>query len=322
MGYDIETVGIIGAGLMGTGIAEVSALAGFPTVLVKATSGEVDSVKARVNQSMSRRVERGQLDAGEADKAMTRLLFTTDRDLLGQAGLVIESIVEDLGEKRSLFADLDKRVSPRAIFASNTSTLRITDLAERGSEGGAMRPDRMIGLHFFSPVPAMRLVELAHLESTAPEVLAGAGHFIERLGKTAVPVLDSTGFVVNRLLVPYLLNSMIAFEHGLAAADQIDTAMKLGCGHPMGPLALSDLIGLDIVYAMSKLLYADLRASTYRPPAILRRLVQQGHLGKKTGLGFYDYSARPAEPNRALWQLVQSGGIVAEPAAEPRAASL
>ncbi|HEV7558501.1 MAG TPA: 3-hydroxyacyl-CoA dehydrogenase family protein, partial [Kofleriaceae bacterium] len=166
-------------------------------------------------------------------------------------------------------------------------------------------------LHFFSPVPAMKLVELSYLASTDPDVTPAAERFVAQLGKTAVPVVDSSGFIVNRLLVPLLLNAIHAYEQGLASADQIDAAMRLGCGHPMGPLALADLIGLDVVYAMAKLLYTDFGDPCYRAPALLRRLVQQGLLGTKTGRGFYDHSAKPAVPNPEVWELIRSGLLAA-----------
>ncbi len=299
MSNEIKSVGIVGAGLMGTGIAEVAAQAGFATVLVKATGGDPAPARGRIEQSLERSRERGKLDADAVAGALSRLTVTGDRDALSGADLIIESIVEDLAEKRDLFADLDRRVRASTIFASNTSTLRIRDIA------AGVREQRTIGLHFFSPVPAMSLVELAHLSGTDAEVMSLAQDFVARLGKTAVPVLDSTGFVVNRLLVPYLLNAIQAYGDGLARADQIDAAMKLGCGHPVGPLALSDMVGLDIVYAMAKLLHKDFGESRYQPPALLRRLVQDGQLGKKTGLGFYDYRVKPPVPNQSVWELIQ-----------------
>ncbi len=307
--YDIQKIGIVGAGMMGAGIAEVSAAAGFPTVLVKATPGDTESVRGRIEKSLARRVSKGKLAQSDADAALARLEVTADRGALADRDLIIESIVENLAEKRMLFSQLEGEVRDEAVFASNTSTLRIRDLAE------GHRVDRTIGLHFFSPVPAMSLVELAHLPETDPTVIEGATAFVEGLGKTAVPVSDSTGFIVNRLLVPYLLGAMRAYGQGLAEAPSIDTAMKLGCGHPMGPLALSDLIGLDVVFAMAKLLYKDFGDASYQPPPLLRRLVQEGSLGKKSGLGFYDYSTTPPGPNQALRELIQHGRADGEHAA-------
>jgi 3-hydroxybutyryl-CoA dehydrogenase len=298
--FEISTVGIVGAGLMGTGIAEVCALAGYDTVLIKATPGAPTSALDRIKASLDGRVAKGKLAADAAAAALPRIHATSDRDALDRCDLVIESIVEDLLEKRTLFAALAPRLAPHAVLASNTSTLRVTQLA------ADIRPTRTIGLHFFSPVPMMSLVELAHLEATDPDVVPAAQRFVDKLGKTAVPVLDSTGFVVNRLLVPMLLNAIHAYEHGLATADQIDTAMKLGCGHPMGPLALSDLIGLDVVYAMAKLLFKDFGDACYKAPALLRRLVQEGQLGKKSGRGLYDYSVKPPRPNPAIAPLVKA----------------
>jgi 3-hydroxybutyryl-CoA dehydrogenase len=300
---EIKTVGIVGTGLMGSGIAEVCATSGYRTVLVKATPGDAGAVRGKLEKSLARSVEKGKLTPEARDAALANLLVTGDQGALAGADLVIESIVEDLGRKRALFGELDRLVQPGAIFASNTSTLRISEMAR-----GLGREARTIGLHFFSPVPAMKLVELAHLQSTLPDVLDVAQKFVARLGKTAVPVLDSTGFVVNRLLVPYLIGAIAAYEQGLARPEEIDLAMKLGCGHPMGPLALSDLIGLDIVYAMAKLLYADFADARYQPPSLLRRLVQDGQLGKKAGKGFYDYAGK-GEPraNEPILELVRAG---------------
>jgi len=296
----IQSVGIVGAGLMGTGIAEVVAAAGFPTVVVKATAGAPDGARARIERSLGKQVEKGKLSAEARDEILGRITWTTDRERLLATDMVIESIVEDLATKRTLFSALDAELPAHAILASNTSTLRIGDLARDLGRAG-----RTIGLHFFSPVPAMKLVELAHLPETCPQVVASAQAFVAKIGKTAVPVLDSTGFVVNRLLVPYLVGAIAAYEQGLARPDEIDTAMRLGCGHPVGPLALADLIGLDVVYAMAKLLFADFHDVRYQPPALLRRLVQNGQLGKKSKLGFYDYSVDPARANEEVWALIR-----------------
>ncbi len=296
---EIRTVGIVGAGLMGTGIAEVAAAAGYPTVVVKATPGKPDGARAKVARSLDKQVEKGKLTVEARDEILGRITWTNEREALVGADVVIESIIEDLETKQQLFCELDNLVAPDVIFASNTSTLRIGEIARRTA-----RPEKTIGLHFFSPVPAMKLVELAHTTDTEAHVLAAASTLVRKMGKTAVPVLDSTGFVVNRLLVPYLIGAIVAFEQGLARPEEIDTAMRLGCGHPVGPLALSDLIGLDIVYAMAKLLHADFHDPRYQPPALLRRLVQNGHLGKKAKLGFYDYSVDPPRANEEIWQLV------------------
>jgi 3-hydroxybutyryl-CoA dehydrogenase len=276
---------------MGTGIAEATTLAGFPTVLVKATPGDATALARRIQASFDTRVAKGKLDAAAAAAALALLTVTTDKGALAGCDLVVEAIVEDLAAKRALFAELSAILPPHAILASNTSTLKISDLAAGVREG------RTIGLHFFSPVPMMSLVEIAHTTATDLDVLPAAEALVTALGKTPVPVLDSTGFIVNRLLVPMLLNAIHAYEHGLASAEQIDTAMKLGCGHPMGPLALADLIGLDVVYAMAKLLYKDFGDACYKAPALLRRLVQEGQLGKKSGRGLYDYSVKPPRAN-------------------------
>ncbi len=293
---DIRSLGVVGAGLMGTGIAEVAALAGLPTVLVRCTGGDPEQARTRVARSIERRVDRGQVAREDADAALGRLTVTADRDQLRSADLVIESIIEDLDVKRALFRDLATRAG--GVLASNTSTLCLRDLVGPGYD------DRLVGLHFFSPVPAMNLVEVAHLPGTRPEVAAACRRLVERLGKTPVPVIDSAGFVVNRLLVPYLIGAIAAFGQGLAGQVEIDTAMKLGCGHPMGPLALCDLIGLDVVFAMSKLLHKEFGDQRYQPPPLLRRMVQDGQLGRKTKLGFYDYGAGTPVPNRSLWELV------------------
>jgi 3-hydroxybutyryl-CoA dehydrogenase len=290
---EIQTVGIVGAGLMGTGIAEVCALAGFRTILIRATGGDPSAALDRVKKSLDARVAKGKLEASAAEAALARLSATTEVARADECDLVIESIVEDLATKRALFASLAPHLKPDAILASNTSTLKIGDLAEGAHD------QRTIGLHFFSPVPAMSLVEVAHLPTTDADALAAAEAFVGKLGKTAVPVLDSTGVIVNRLLVPMLTGAIAAYEAGLAPAEHVDTAMRLGCGHPLGPLALADLIGLDVVYAMAKLLYKEFGDDRFRPPALLRRLVQNGHLGKKSGLGLYDYSVKPPRANTA-----------------------
>jgi 3-hydroxybutyryl-CoA dehydrogenase len=295
---EVNSLGVVGAGLMGTGIAEVATVAGLQTVLVKATDGDPAGSRDRLARSLGRRVDRGKMTAEARDQALGRLTVTTDRDALSGTELVIESIIEDLDAKRALFADLASRLHPATILASNTSTLRLRDLVGGGYD------DRLVGMHFFSPVPAMGLVELAHLPGTRQEVTASCHALVERLGKTPVPVIDSAGFVVNRLLVPYLIGAVAAYAQGLAGASDIDTAMKLGCNHPIGPLALCDLIGLDVVLAMSKLLYREFGDDRFRPPPLLRRMVHDGQLGRKTRLGFFDYTVDPPAANQALLALI------------------
>ncbi|HKE15197.1 MAG TPA: 3-hydroxyacyl-CoA dehydrogenase NAD-binding domain-containing protein [Kofleriaceae bacterium] len=294
---DIRSLGVVGAGLMGTGIAEVAVLSGLPTVLVRGTGRAPEEARGRVERSLERRIARGSLEREQAGAALARLTVTGDRDALAAVDIVIESIVEDLEEKRALFLDLARR-AVGGVLASNTSTLCLRDLAGPGYD------DRLVGMHFFSPVPAMSLVEVAHLPGTRPDVERACRRLVERLGKTPVSVVDSAGFVVNRLLVPYLIGAVAAFAQGLAGQIEIDTAMKLGCGHPMGPLALCDLIGLDVVFAMAKLLHKEFGDQRYQPPALLRRMVQDGQLGRKAGLGFYDYRAGTPVPSAGLWELV------------------
>lgn len=291
-----ETIGIVGMGAMGRGIAEVAAQSGYETILVKATPGELDKARRAIAESLGRAVKKGKMTAEELDATLGRLILTHDLDALSGARIVVESIVEDLGQKRALFAEIEPRISPNAVLATNTSSLPIAELAE-----GLKVPMRFVGLHFFSPVPAMKLVEIATTTKTYPNAVEEAQRFVEHLGKTPVMVGETAGYIVNRLLVPYLLDAIGALESRVAPAQSIDAAMKLGCAHPMGPLALADAIGLDVVYAMAKTLHRELNDRRYSPPALLRRLVLNGHLGKKTGVGIYDYSSEPVRENRDLW---------------------
>lgn len=283
---------------MGTGIAEAAITSGIRAVLVKATPGPVDKARERIAGSLRKRVERGKMDEAACAQALSLLTVTDDRDALADCPIIVESIVEELDAKRELFADLVQRVSATAVLASNTSTLRLRDLASPDTE------HRLVGMHFFSPVPAMSLVEIARLPQSDDEMVATCKATVEAMGKTVVPVIDSAGFVVNRLLVPYLVGSISAYAHGLAGAKDIDTAMQLGCNHPIGPLALCDLIGLDVVLHMSKLLYREFGDDRFRPPALLRRMVQDGHLGRKSKLGFFDYSVKPPVANREIEALI------------------
>ncbi len=286
---DVKTVGVVGCGLMGSGIAEVAALAGFHVVVVKATAGSLEHTVARVEGSLDRSVAKGKLTKDARDWARARLTFSADLDALKPCDLVIESTAETLASKKRILAEIEQVVTPGAIVATNTSSLPLQQLAAVFKS-----PERFCGMHFFSPVPAMKLVEVARLDATGQDVVAAACVFVEHLGKTPILLGDAPGYIVNRLLVPYLCQAIEMLEHGVARAEDIDVGMKLGCGHPLGPLALSDLIGLDIVFAMAQTLSNELRDKRFKPPVLLRRLVLAGHLGKKTKLGVYDY--RGSEP--------------------------
>jgi 3-hydroxybutyryl-CoA dehydrogenase len=292
----LRALGIVGTGAMGRGIAEVAATAGLQTILVKATPGSLDGARRYIAESLGRAVKKGKLTAEALDDTLTRLTLTSDLDALSECDVVVESIVEDLDRKRTLYGDLEPRLSTAAVLASNTSSLPLGALASN-----LRVPQRFVGLHFFSPVPAMKLVEVATTPRTYPAAVERAQELARALGKTPVMVADTSGYIVNRLLVPYLLDGISALEARVAPAEAIDTAMKLGCGHPMGPLALADAIGLDIVYAMAKTMHKELRDSRYSPPPLLRRLVLNNHLGKKSKLGIYDYTSDPPVENPELW---------------------
>ena len=289
---EIRSVGVLGCGNMGLGIAQVSAQAGIPTVLAKATPGAVDGPRGKIEKSLAREVEKGRL-ADDARKKTLDLLTVTDRlHDLADCDLVLESIIEDADTKRDAFHRLEEVVKETAIFATNTSTLCITELMTT-----VRRSDRFLGLHFFNPATAMKLVEVGHTLKTAPIVLGAVIKLVEGLGKNPVVVQDSTGFIVNRLLVPYLLDAIESLQRGLSTISDIDSAMQLGAGHPMGPLTLCDFIGLDIVFHMANNLHAEFRQPRFAPPPLLRRMMLAGMLGRKTGSGFFDYSARPPRPN-------------------------
>jgi 3-hydroxybutyryl-CoA dehydrogenase len=288
---DVKTVGVVGCGLMGSGIAEVAALAGLHVVVVKATAGALEHAIARVEGSLDRAVAKGKLAQSARDAARARLTFSADLDALRGCDLVIESTAETLASKKRILVEIEQAVGAHAIIATNTSSLPLAQLAAVFKS-----PERFLGLHFFSPVPAMKLVEVARLGTTAQDVVAAACLFVEHLGKTPILLGAEPGYIVNRLLVPYLCQAIEVLEQGVARAEDVDAAMKLGCGHPLGPLALSDLIGLDIVFAMAQTLSSELRDKRFKPPTLLRRLVLAGHLGKKAKLGIYDYrGAEPAE---------------------------
>ncbi len=289
---EIRRVAVIGSGQMGTGVAQVAARAGVETELFKMTEGAVDAGKQKIAKALKREVEKQRCSEAEMDETLGRLTCTNSIHDLAECDLVIESIVEDMDEKKRLLSRLDDVVKEQGIFATNTSTLSVTALAESTN-----RPARVIGMHFFNPATVMKLVEIVPTLRTDAAVLGAAQAFTERLKKTGVVVRDFTGFVVNRLLTPYMVDAMRTFQEGLGSISAIDSAMQLGANHPMGPLALADFIGLDIVFHMASNLYEEYREPRLTPPPLLRRLVLAGYLGRKSGKGFYDYSKTPPAPN-------------------------
>jgi 3-hydroxybutyryl-CoA dehydrogenase len=286
----VEKIAVIGCGQMGLGIAESAASHGVQVVAVKLTPGDLEAPRRRVQKGLDRRVERGKLAAEARDATMANIRFTSDLAEIRDADVVIESCVEDLASKCEILAKVEAHMREDALLASNTSSLRLRELAR-----GLSRPGQFLALHFFNPVPAMKLVEVSGTPETVPSAVELANAFCLQIDKTPVLIQDLPGYVVNRLLVPYMLHAIETLEQGVAGPEAIDTAMKLGCGHPMGPLALADLIGLDVVFAMAKTMHSELRDSRYRAPSLLRRLVLASHLGRKSGRGIYDY-ANPSAP--------------------------
>ena len=288
----IRTVGVIGCGLMGSGIVEVCAAAGLRVVAVKATAGPIESAIARVRASVDRAVAKGKLTADARDALLGRIVFTQELEALAECDLVIESTAEQLAAKKRILAELEAVLRPDAILTTNTSSLPLAQLSSV-----LTRPALFLGLHFFSPVPAMKLVEVAQTPATSAQAVSDVREFAAAIGKTPVLVGEEPGYIVNRLLVPQLCQAIEMLESGVARAEDIDCALRMGLGHPMGPLALSDLIGLDIVFAMAQTLTQELRDKRFKPPHLLRRLVLAGHLGKKTKRGIYDYSGESPKEN-------------------------
>lgn len=289
---EIKKVGVLGCGLMGSGIAQVAASAGC-TVVVREVSQELlDRGFKGIDRSLGKFVEKGKMTAEEKDAIMGRLSGTTADDALADCDIIIEVIVENLAVKRETFAKLDAICKPETIFASNTSSLSVTEMMTSTS---AERQRRFIGMHFFNPVPLMKLVEVIRTILTDPEVFETAVAFGEKLGKVTVRTTDRTGFIVNRLLVPYLLDAIRALEEGVGSIVDIDNAMKLGCGHPMGPLTLLDFVGLDTTYYIANIMFDEFREKRFASPPLLKRMVLAGLYGRKNGRGFYDY-ADPANP--------------------------
>ncbi|EHR62660.1 3-hydroxybutyryl-CoA dehydrogenase [Saccharomonospora cyanea] len=283
---DITRVGVIGAGLMGSGIAEVTARAGLDVVVVEADTAAAEAGRARIEKSLGRGVDKGKLSAEERDAALARLTFSTDLDACADRQLVIEAVAENEAVKLDVFGRLDKIVEPATVLASNTSSLPITRLAM-----ATERPERVVGLHFFNPVPVQKLVELIPSLLTSDDTAANAAAFAsDVLGKTVVRAPDRAGFVVNALLIPYLLSAIRMVEAGHATPEDIDNGMVLGCAHPMGPLRLADLVGLDTTKAVAESMYEEYKEPLYAPPPLLQRMVEAGLYGRKSGRGFYDYT--------------------------------
>jgi 3-hydroxybutyryl-CoA dehydrogenase len=283
----INRVAVLGCGLMGAGIAQVCAQAGCQVTVVEVSDELLKKGLDNIRRSLEKMVERGRLDAQLRDQTLARLAGTTRLEDASEAEIVIEAIIENLDEKKKVFSRLDQICRPETIFASNTSSLSITEMMT------ATRPERQrrfIGLHFFNPVPVMKLVEVVNTILTDPEVISAATEFARQLGKVPVQTSDRTGFIVNRLLVPYLLDAIRALEEGVGSISDIDNAMKLGCGYPMGPFTLLDFVGLDTTYYIANIMFDEFRERRFAPPPLLKRMVMAGLYGRKSGRGFYDYS--------------------------------
>jgi 3-hydroxybutyryl-CoA dehydrogenase len=281
----IRTVGVLGCGLMGAGIAQVSAASGYKTIVREVNDALLDKGLARIRTFLDAGVEKGKVTAESRDRTLTNLSGTTVFDPLTDCDLIIEAIVENLADKRTTYASLERLVPERTIFVSNTSSLCITELA-----ASTKRPDRFGGLHFFNPVPVMKLVEVIRALTTSDETYETVFTFARSLDKEPITAPDRPGFIVNRLLVPFLLDAIRAYENGLGSLEDIDKGMKLGCGHPMGPFTLLDFVGLDTTYYIANIMFEEFREPAYAPPPLLKRMVLAGYLGRKSGRGFYTYA--------------------------------
>src|SRR6266850_2358545 len=286
---EIRKVGVLGCGLMGAGIAQVSATAGFPTVVLEQEQRFLEKGFAGIEKSLAKFAEKGTLKE-PIEAIRGRLKGTLKKEDLADCDIVIEAIIENLDQKKKMYAALDAVVKKEAIFASNTSSISITELMT-----ATRRPERFVGLHFFNPVPLMKLVEVVRTIATRDDVFNAAVEFAKKLGKVPVRTSDKTGFIVNRLLVPYLLDAIRAYEEGVGSIPDIDNAMKLGCGYPMGPFTLLDFVGLDTTYYITHVMYDEFKERRFTSPPLLKRLVMAGWYGRKTGRGFYDY-ANPEKP--------------------------
>jgi 3-hydroxybutyryl-CoA dehydrogenase len=281
----IRKVGVLGCGLMGSGIAQVAAQAGYDVVVREVEQKYLDKGLGSIQKNLGKSVEKGKMQQADADACLGRLKGSTSLEDLADCDIVIEAIIENAQLKRETYAALDKIVKPEAIFASNTSSLTITELSM-----ATARPKQFVGLHFFNPVPVMKLVEVVRTILTTDESFNTAYEFAKSLGKDPVSCRDNSGFIVNRLLVPYILDAIRAFEEGVGSIEDIDKAMVLGCNHPMGPFTLLDFVGLDTTYYITHVMYEEYQEKRFAAPPLLRRMVLAGRFGRKTGAGFYDYS--------------------------------
>ena len=284
----IKKVGVIGGGLMGSGIAQVSAAAGFLTAVREVSEDLCAKSRQSIEKTLAKGIERGKVTPAERDATLKNLRFVTRLEEMADSDLFIEAVVEDLEVKNSLWSQLNRLAQPDAIFASNTSSLTIIAMATASG-----RPDRMLGLHFFNPVPLMKLVEVVRTITTSEETEQRAMDFVRSLGKEPIRAKDSSGFIVNLLLIPYMLDAINALEANVASVEDIDKGMQLGAGHPMGPFTLLDFVGLDTAYKIAEIMFEEYRDRRYAPPPLLKRMVLAGMLGKKSGKGFYDYSSTP-----------------------------
>ena len=280
----VKNVGVLGCGLMGSGIAQVCSASGYKTIVREVDETFLQKGLGRIKKFLDDGVAKGKVAAPDRDKALANLGGTTSFDALGECDLVIEAIVENLDEKRQTYTALEAVLKKDAIIVSNTSSLCITELAAT-----TRRPDRFGGLHFFNPVPIMMLVEVVRALTTSDETYRAVFGFAESLGKEPITAPDRPGFIVNRLLVPYLLDAIRAYENGLGTLEDIDKGMKLGCGYPMGPFTLLDFVGLDTTYYIANIMFEEFREPAYAPPPLLKRMVLAGRMGRKSGRGFYSY---------------------------------
>jgi len=290
---EIKKVGVLGCGLMGAGIAQVAATAGFETVVKEVSDDLIAKGFGGIEKSLAKFAEKGTITTEQQNQIRGRLSGTTSFSELADCDIIIEAIIENLDEKRSTYSQLDKLCKPETIFASNTSSLSITEMMTATS---AERQKRFIGMHFFNPVPLMKLVEVVRTILTDEDVFEQAVAFGKALGKVPVRASDKTGFIVNRLLVPYMLDAIRALEEGVGSIVDIDNAMKLGCGYPMGPFTLGDFVGLDTTYYIAEIMFNEFREKRFASPPLLKRMVLAGLYGRKSGRGFYDYTKDPKNP--------------------------